>query len=254
MHRSRSRPALKQFLIPAVLVSLILVSGCDLIDQLLGLSPGGDPGGGTGNAPQAVMTVGIDDDLVDMGLNPDLRPPLWYAFSSAESLTGDGLPLYHPSAGMHDVAWDYGDGGTRGFEWNDRTTEHIYREEGTYVASLSVRHTASGLTDTAQQTIVIGEAWLEIVSVTTADRPDDRVDVTVVVRNQSSQVLRVIVVDVLVDEQLWPSNLSATFSPETEPGLLEPNETYSLTSSVGKWTTGTLRVRSSFCTPWVPPQ
>ena len=236
-----------------ILVSLLVVlpiAGCDLIDQLLNLFPDGDPGATTGNTPQAAMTVQVDDDLVDMGLNPDRRPPLLYAFSSAPSRTADGLPLSDPTAvGMYDIAWDYGDGVTRGFEWNDRTTTHIYREEGTYSASLSVRHIASGATGVAQETIVIGEAWLEIVSVTTVDRDAANVEVTVLVKNQSSQDLRVISVELLADEQVWPSNLSATFTPDTADGLLAPNETYTLWGVVSKWP-GTLRVRPSFCTPW----
>ena len=129
-----------------------------------------------------------------------------------------------------------------------KSAKHLYREQGTYTASLTVR-AAGGDTDTVQTTIIIGPAWLEIVSLTTVDRPDGQVDVTVVVRNQSDQALSVIIADLLVDGSIWPSNLSASFSSETTPDCLLPNGLYTLRGTVGNWTTGTLTARSSFCTP-----
>jgi len=224
-----------------------LVTGCDLIDKILDAI---SPGGGTTGSPQAAMTAVIDDDLVDMGLNPDLRPPLLYQFSCAGSLNEDGISIFDPMAGMHDKAWDYGDGTTRGFEWSDTNPQHIYRREGIYIASLTLRDAASGATDTVQQTITIGPGWLEIVSLATADRPDGQVDVTVVVRNQSQQDLRVFTVDLLVDGVPWPSNLGVTLGPGMNPDRLAPGAIYTLRGAVGSWT-GTLTVHSSFCTPWV---
>ncbi len=223
-----------------------LVTGCDLVDKILDLI---SPGGGTAGSPQAVMTAVIDDDLVDMGLNPDLRPPLLYQFSCAGSLNEDGISIFDPVAGMHEKAWDYGDGNTRGFEWSDTAPQHIYREEGTYIASLSLRDAASGATDTVQQTITIGPGWLEIVSLTTEPWPDDRSTLTVVVRNQSQQDLRVIVVDLLVDGTLWRSNVGETLGPGTTPERLSPNATYTITRVISGWT-GTLTARSGGCTPW----
>jgi hypothetical protein len=246
MHRRRTVSTRRAFLLFLVCVLFVLpfMTGCDFIDQLLG---GGIPGGGSANAPQAVMTAEIDHDLVDLGLNPDLRPPLWYQFSSAGSLSEDGIPITDPMAGFHELLWDFGDGMTIGFT-PSKSAQHVYREEGTYTASLTLR-AAGGATDTVQKTITIGPAWLEIVSLTTADRPDGQVNVTVVVRNQSNQALRVIGVELAVDGTLWPSNLSATFGPGTTPERLLPDGTYTLTTAVGSWT-GTLTARSSFCTAW----
>ena len=198
------------------------------------------------NTLQAVMTVEVNDDLVEAGLNPDLRPPLHYQFSGVESLNQDGVPITDPIAGFHELSWDFGDGNTLSFT-PSKSAVHIYREEGSLIASLFVRD-GGGETDTVQTTINIGPAWLEIVSVTSEDRPDGRVDVTVLVRNQSNQDLRVISAELLVDGALLPSNLSATFGPGTTPESLGPNATYSLTSSVGAWT-GDITARSSFCTP-----
>ena len=224
-----------------------LVTGCDLIDKILDAI---SPGGGTTGSPQAAMTAVIDDDLVDMGLNPDLRPPLLYQFSCDGSLNSEGISIFDPLAGMHDKAWDYGDGTTRGFEWSDINPKHIYREEGTYVASLTIRDAATGATDTVQQTITIGAGWLEIVSLTTEPWPDGRATLNVVVRNQSQQDLRVIVVDLLVDGVLWRSNVGETLGPGTTPERLSPNATYTITRVISDWT-GTLTARSGGCTPWV---
>jgi len=221
-----------------VLLTVPLLTGCDLLYQLIG---DGSSGGGAGTAPQAVMAVQIDDDLVDMGLNPDLRPPIWYSFSGADSLNADGVSILDPIAGYHELAWNFGDGTTIDFSASKSAKQHIYREEGTYTASLTVRD-AIGASHTAQQAITIGPAWLEIVSVATANRTDGQIDVTVVVRNQSSQSLRVFTVELLVDDQIWPSNLSATVDD------FPPNGIYTLTTAVGAYT-GTLRARSSFCTP-----
>ncbi|MEA3239488.1 MAG: hypothetical protein U9Q94_06900 [Candidatus Bipolaricaulota bacterium] len=99
---------------------LPLLAACDLIDQLLGR---GIPGGGTANAPQAVITLQINDGLVNQGLNPDLRPPLMYDFRAMNSLDQYGDPIHKPH---YEVAWDFGDGETRGFEWSDYVTSHRY--------------------------------------------------------------------------------------------------------------------------------
>ena len=227
---------------------LPLVTGCDLIDQILDLI---SPGGGSAGSPQAVMTAVVDDDLVDMGLNPDHRPPIWYQFSCDGSLNSEGISIFDPMAGLHDKAWDYGDGTTRGFEWSDTNPTHIYREEGTYVASLTIRDAATGATDTVQQTITIGPGWLEIVSLTTEPWLDGsgRATLNVVVRNQSQQDLRVVVVDLLVDGVFWRSNVGVTLGPGSTPERLSPNATYTITEVISDWT-GTLTARSGFCTPW----
>jgi len=200
----------------------------------------------TSNALQAVMTMEINDDLVEIGLNPDLRPPLHFQFSGVESLNQDGVPITDPVAGFHELSWDFGDGTTLIFT-PSKSAEHIYREEGTFIANLFVRE-AGGEIDTVQRTINIGPAWLDIMNLTAEDRPDGRVYVTVLVRNQSNQDLRSITAELLLDGSLHPSNLSATFGPGTTPEFLSPNATYALTSSVGAWT-GDIKARSSFCTP-----
>jgi len=241
--RPVSAAKLSLFLIVSVTLLLPFITGCDFIDQFLG---GGTSGGGTTGAPQAVIAAEIDDSMVDSGLNPDLRPPLMYKFNSLDSLDKFGDPIRH---GVQEVAWDFGDGETRGFEWNDYVTDHRYWEEGTYTATLTVREPATygGATNTAQETITIGPAWLEIVSLTTASRPDGQVDVTVVVRNQSQQPLGKIQVDLIANGSIWPSNLSVTF-PSGSQDDLPPGGTYTLKSAVGQWT-GSLRARSSFCVP-----
>lgn len=247
MHRdSGSVRKVLLFVVLGIVVSA-LVTGCDLIDQILDAI---SPGGGTTGSPQAVMTAVIDDDLVDAGLNPDLRPPLWYQFSSVGSLNEDGDSIYDSMAGIHALAWDFGDGNLRGFEWSDRAPRHSYKQEGTYVASLTVRAEASGDTDTIEQTITIGPAWLEIVSLTWEDRPDGRADITVAVRNQSRQALRGIAVDLFLDGSLWMGTaLSASFTAETTPVSLSPGATYTLRTTVGSWA-GTLTASSGWCTPY----
>jgi len=124
----------------------------------------------------------------------------------------------------------------------------MYREEGTYTASLFLRD-SDGDTDTVQTTINIGPAWLEIVDISTENRPDGQVNVAVTVRNQSNQNLRVLIAELLVGESLVPSNLSVTFGPGTVPEYLGPDATYTLTGAVGQWE-GELRARSSYCTPF----
>jgi len=235
-------------LLSTTLLLLPLFTGCAFIEQLFG---GAIPGGGAGNAPQAVMTAEIDDDLVNSGLNPELRPPLWYQFSGADSLNEDGVSILDPTAGFHELAWDFGDGTVLGFT-PSKSVKHAYREQGTYTASLTLR-SASGATDTVQQTITIAAPWLEIVNLTSVSRPDGQVDITVLVRNQSQQPLRVFSVELLVDGQIWPSNLGVAFSAAATPDRLSPNATYTLTSTVGAWT-GVLSARSSWCTPWPPGQ
>jgi len=200
----------------------------------------------TSDGLQAVMTAEVDDDLAEMGLNPDLRPPLHYQFSGVESLSEDGYPVTDPYAGMHEMSWDFGDGITDRFS-PSKSAQHIYREEGTFTASLFLR-SGGGEIDTSQMTISIGPAWLEIMDISTENRADGRVDVEVLVRNQSNQDLRVIIVELHVDGSLVPSNLSTTFGPGVVPEYLGPDATYTLRSTVGAWT-GELEARSSFCTP-----
>jgi len=241
-----NHPAVAGILLLVAVLGLLFVTGCDLLDQLIGggTPPGG--GSGTSDAPHAVITAQIDDDMVNRGVNPDLRPPLTYRFNSLNSLDKFGDPI---RKGVQEVAWDFGDGETRGFEWSDYVTDHRYFEEGTYTATLTVREPATygGTANTAQKTITIGPAWLAIVSLTTEDRPDGRVDVAVVVRNQSRQALQGIQVDLIVNGSIWPSTLAQDLYGGT-PDRLLPGETYTLRSTVGKWT-GSIRARSSFCTP-----
>jgi len=254
MHR---RPLLTaKLLLTIVLAAAFLLpslTGCEYLAALLeGVLPGDEvPGGQAQDAPQAVMTAIVDDDLVDLGLNPDLRPPLMYQFDSLGSLDRDGESIHHSSYGRHLLAWDYGDGQTRGFEWSDYAPRHIYREEGTYLASLTVRSPSGEAEDTTQMTITIGPAWLEIVSLRTWDRQDGQVGVEVIVRNQSDQALRLVSAELLVDGSIWPANLGVTFLPESDPSSLVPNATYTFTTAVGPYT-GTLTARSSFCTPVAP--
>lgn len=240
-------------LVHVVRISLVLtllavstfpfLTGCDFIDQLIG---GGIPGGGTGSAINAVITAKINDPLVAQGLNPDLRPPLMYDFSAVSSLDQYGDPIHKPN---YEVGWDFGDGETRGFEWGDYVTHHRYFEEGTHIVTLTVRQAPAygSASATAQKTITIGPGWLEIISLTTENRPDGDVDVTVVVRNQSHQDLGSIQVDLLVDGVLWSTALLKNFSSEN-PDHLAPNGTYTLRGVVGQWT-GTLTARSSWCVP-----
>ena len=82
------------------------------------------------------MSAQVHDPLVDRGLNPDLRPPLMYDFSAVSSLDEYGNPIHKPN---YEVSWDFGDGQTRGFEWNDYVTHNRYWEEGIYTVTLAVR-------------------------------------------------------------------------------------------------------------------
>ena len=250
MNRSRSASIARLLSIPVILFLLILplMSGCDFIDQLIEqITGGGLSGGNTANAPTAVITAVIDDDAVTAGLNPDLRPPLWYQLSSAGSLSEYGDSIYD---GNHSLAWDFGDGILRGFEWSDRGSKHNYKQEGTYIVSLTVRADASGASDTVQKTITIGPAWLEILSLTWEYLPDGRADYTVVVRNQSRQSLRGIAVDLYLDGSLTGlSFFSAVFSAETTPVSLPPGATYTLHNAISSsWNgTGTLTASSGWC-------
>lgn len=244
MHRYRLRVAVKASLAFAVLAvcMLPLLTGCDLLDQLLG---GGIPGGGTAGALKAVITAQVNDPLVDQGRNPDLRPPLMYDFNAASSTDENGDPIQKL---YYKVAWDFGDGQTRGFDWSNYYTHHRYWEEGTYTVTLTVREDPDygNAVATAQKTITIGPGWLEIVSLTTEPREDGRFNVTVVVRNQSDQALQQIEVDLISAEGTLHSALSATFGPETVPDRLAPGAVYTLRTSIGPWT-GELRAYPSWC-------
>ena len=233
--------------ITLVLAALPALAGCDLIDEIINSII--DGGGGTSGAPTAVITADVSDDLVNLGLNPDLRPPLWYQFSSGESLSEDGLPIFDPMAGMHDLAWDFGDGTVRGFEWSDSTPRHRFREEGTYIVRLSVRDAVTGRVSSVEETIVIGPAWLGIVSVSVSHLPNGNAELTVVVKNQSQQDLRVFGVELLVDGVLLSTGIGVSLSELTQPDRLVPQATYTLTRIISSWT-GLLTVRSGECTPW----
>ncbi len=246
MYRHSLKIAIKATVLFVVVAFAVLpfLTGCDLIDQLLG--SGGIGGGNTGGI-QAVMTAQLNDQLVNRGLNPDHRPPLRYDFSATDSLDEYGDPIHKPN---YEVGWDFGDGKTRGFEWSDYNLTHIYREEGTYTATLTVREAPiyGNASATAQKTITIGPGWLEIVSLTTERRPDGQFNVTVVVRNQSNQALHGIRVDLLANGVLLPIVLEADLMGET-PDRVPPNGTYILRGVIGPWT-GELRARSSWCVPW----
>ena len=171
---------------------------------------------------------------------------MWYQFNGAASLNEDGVPITDPVAGFHELLWDFGDGSTLGYT-PSKSAQHAYRAEGTYTASLTLRG-ASGATDTVYQTITIGPAWLEIVSLTTEICPDGKFNVTVVVRNQSNQALTGFSVDLLVDGFCLSVGLNASLGPGTTPERLLPGGDYTLRGVIGNWT-GTLTARSSFCTP-----
>ena len=248
MHRPRFSRANRVWLcITLALVALPSLSGCDLINQIIDSIM--NDGGGTAGSPTAVITAELEDDLVNLGLNPDLRPPLWYQFSSAESLSDSGLPIFDPMAGMHDLAWDFGDGTVRGFEWSDRAPRHRFREEGAYVVRLSVRDASTGVVSSVEETIVIGPAWLEIISVNVSHLPDGNAELSVIVRNQSQQDLRVFGVELLVDGVLLSTRIGVTLSAQTTPDRLAPQGTYTLTKIISSWI-GLLTVRSGECTPW----
>jgi len=218
---------------------LPLMTGCDLIDQLIG---GGIPGGGT--ALQAVITPKVHDPLVDQGLNPDLRPPLMYDSSAVSSLDQYRDPIHKPN---YEAGWDFGDGKTRAFEWNDYFTHHRYFDAGPHIVTLTVRENSAygNAMGTAQKTITIGPAWLQIVSLTTELRTDGQLDVTVAVRNQSHQALGRLQVDLLANDTLLSAALLADLSGKT-PDRVPPNGTYTLRGVTSPWT-GTLRARSSWC-------
>ena len=221
----------------AVLGTLAL-TGCDFLDQLFGSTP---PGGGTADAPRAVMTVQINDSLVDQGMNPDHRPPIFYEFNSLSSLDEYGDPI---RKGIYEVAWDFGDGTTRGFEWGDYVSRHLYSEEGAYTATLTVR-APSGAADTAQKTITIGPAWLKILSLTTNERTDGQFDVIVNVQNQSNQNLGRIAINLVDDNGGTGRGADVTFDDSTP---LVPGATYTLRTVIASWT-GTLRALSWWCYP-----
>ena len=246
MYGSRLAIAVRASLVFAVLVVCMLpfLTGCDLIDQLLG---GGIPGGGTGSAIDAMMTAEVHDPLVDRGLNPDLRPPLMYDFSAVSSLDQYGDPIHKPN---YEAGWDFGDGKTRGFEWNDYVTHNRYFEEGTYTVTLTVRENSAygNAMATAQKTITIGPAWLQIVSLTTELREDGLWDVNVIVRNQSHQALGRFQVYLVANDLVVRVVPAADLTGQT-PDRLPPNGTYTLKGIVeGQWT-GTLSAHSSWCDP-----
>ncbi|HDJ29683.1 MAG TPA: hypothetical protein ENF29_01360 [Candidatus Acetothermia bacterium] len=228
----------KAILLVAAL-GVVTLTGCDLLDQLFGGTP---PSGGTGDAPTAVITARIADQMVDRGDNPDHRPPISYVFSALDSLDKFGDPIRR---GIQEVAWDFSDGGTRGFEWNDYTTRHLYYEEGTYTVTLTVREpeTYGNATDTAQKTITIGPGWLKIDSVTTTPRQDGQFKVTIAVHNQSNQALKRITVALLDDNGGTARGADVTL--ETP---LAPNGAYTFTTVIGGWT-GTLRAIPLWCYP-----
>ena len=241
MHHHRlSTPAKLLLVLVVVAVSTLpLLTGCDIIDQLLG---GGVSGGGTGNALKAVITAELDDNWVDTTLNPDLRPPLMYDFSAMDSLSEWGEPI---EKGSYQMAWAFGDGETRGVEWSDYTTHHRYWDEGTYTATLTLGY--GNASDTAQKTIIIGPGWLEILSLETEPRTDGQFNVAVLVRNQSNQTLGKVGVRLFANGVLVRM-LDVILEGET-PDRLPPNGTYTLRGAIYPWT-GTLTARSSLCLPW----
>lgn len=239
MHRIVSKSIARSVLLVAILGALML-TGCDFLDQFTG-------GGGTGtaNAPQAVMTVQLDDPMVNNGSNPDHHPPLFYNFSALDSLDLYGDPIRR---GVEEVAWDFGDGETRGFEWGDYTSRHSFREEGPLTITLTVREPEEfgGGIDTAQQTITLGPAWLKILSVTKTVQTDGTLEIAVVVQNQSRQVLGRLGLD-LVGSDGWVATIDWFLGDTVEDGLA-PGGTCTITRNIGEWN-GSLRVRSGWCYP-----
>jgi len=248
VYRSRSASIVKLLVVSIVLFLFVfpLMTGCDFIDQLIAQITGG----GSTSAPTAVMTatVALDDYLVKEGLNPDLRPPIRYQFSAADSLNEEGVSVLDPYAGLHETSWDFGDGMTTHFS-PSLSTIHLYRWEGPHTASLTLRG-GDGATDTVSQTITLGPGWLEIVSLTWENRPDGMAIVTVIVRNQSRQALQRIGVNLHVDGAIWQINaLNVAFGEGTIPVKLSPGATYTLTTWVYQWT-GTLTATSGECIPY----
>ena len=253
MYRSHQASIARLLLVSIVLFLFVFPSltGCDFIDELIAqITGGGTPGGNTSNAPTAVITATVapDDALVNAGLNPDLRPPIRYQFSAADSLNEEGLSVLDPYAGLHEVSWDYGDGMVTNFS-PSLSTIHVYRWEGPHTASLTLRG-AGGAADTVYQTITLGPGWLEIVSLTWETRPDNKAVVTVIVRNQSRQALSRIGVNLHVDGAILEINaLNVAFSDGTTPTKLLPGATYTLTKWINQWT-GTLTATSGECIPY----
>ena len=254
MYRSRLAASTKLLSVSVVLFLLVLplMTSCDFLDQLIAqITGGGTPGGSSTTAPTAVMTatVGADDALVNQGLNPDLRAPLWYDFSGVDSLDEYGESILSPVASYTELFWDFGDGATIDYSLSKSTKQHRYLLEGTYTASLTLRG-AGGATDTVQQTITLGPGWLEIVSLTWESRPDNMAVITVIVRNQSRQALQRIAVNLHVDGSIWQINaLNVAFSDQTTPARLSQGATYTLTKWVNVWT-GTLTASSGECIPY----
>ena len=224
----------------------VSLTGCDLLDRLLG--GGSTPGPGGGNNPTAVITYELDDDIVAMGLNPDMRPPLRYRFSASSSLDRDGESMMHTYM-SHEFSWDFDNGTTYPPSIGYKTPPSIvFYREGTYDVTLTVTDSEGG-TDTAIQTMTIGEPWLEIMDVSTTLRQDGRYDISVSVRNQSTQDLRDLEVQWRVDGVIT-GNLGVTLW-QGDPDRLVPNAGYILRGTIGAWT-GELTVNSSWCTPYGP--
>jgi len=224
----------------AGVVVLGWISGCDLLDQWLG----GSPGGG-GNTPTAVIRAEPSDDLVAAGLNPDLRPPLRYQFTVEDSTDSDGLPVGQ-SPHNFDYAWDFDNGQTLG-PGGYPSPRIFFYEQGTYNVSLTVTQWGGG-SDTAVKTIVIGEPWLEIMSVDWTPRQDGNLTLSVGVRNQSDQPLRSFQVQLKVNGA--PALVLGEDLTGKTPDRLLPGAGYFLTGVIAPSWTQTLDVVSHFCTPW----
>lgn len=236
---------------------LLVLAGCAFIDQLIAqltggsTPPPGDPGGSGTGAPTAVITAVVDDSVVDQGRNPDLRPPLWYTIDGLASTDRDGDPARYSDYGRHELAWDLGDGTVRGFEWNDYSMRHWFREEGTYTITLTVREPNGGPSDTVQETITLGPPWLEIVDPAVTPRPDGKVAVSVLVRNQSRQTLGKIGVEMIVDGSLYQD---VTLGLVIEDTPLPPDGHYVLFDTMDPLPAGsTYYFRSGVCLPLGPP-
>jgi len=224
----------------ALIVMAIGLFGCTLLDALIG-----NIGSGRTGTPVAIITAMIDDGMVTSGLNPDMRPPLTYAFSTSESLDSDGIPL-PASPSNFDYAWDFGNGSTLGPGGYPNPSRIFFLEQGTYDVVLTLSEWGGG-TATATERIVVGEPWLEIMEITWAPRPDGLVGVSVAVRNRSAQPLKEFSVRLKVDGE--PVGQLGANLVWTEPDRLLPGGGYILSGAVNPWA-GELTAVSYFCTPW----
>ena len=219
--------------------AILLLSGCDLLDEILG-----QDGGGSG-APTAVIRAEVSDDLVNAGMNPDHRPPLRYQFFASDSRDSHGV-LVTASAEHFDYSWDFGNGITLDPGGYATPPRIFYMEEGVYDVTLTVTEWGGG-TDTVTERITIGEPWLSIMALDWTERSDGQRDVTIGVVNQSSQPLKTFIVRLAVNG-VHLRDVGVDLTGQVPERLL-PDGGYLMTAILSPWV-GELTATSHFCTPW----